>query len=376
MKVLFNLIPTQPLGSKRHGGGKYGEAILRYIVSHKYEVICVFNSRKWLNPDVEKLLFYNNVPLYDIQECSIPDIIDKCGITTYYTPIVNKKTIGQWKCRMVGTIHGLRSLEMPIDSMFCKYKGLKPIAKYLVLKYFGSYYRMRESRFLRDTLNLKNFNPITVSYHSSSSLKCFFPESKDKVIPVFYSPSTSLSDNETQKKYDEKYMFIVSASEPHKNALRAIIALDKLFSMGYLADVKVKITGAFSSKDFHYKFENIERFEFLGFVDEYELNCLFHDAYCLLYPSLNEGFGYPPLEAMKHGTPVVASPFTSITEVCSNAALYFNPYSVEEIMSRLLLITDDLIYSLYSQRAKDRYAIVKEKQDDDLKKLVEYIYDV
>ena len=169
---------------------------------------------------------------------------------------------------------------------------------------------------------------------------------------------------------------LVSAFVPFKNGLRAIVALDRLFSAGNLKDVKVKVTGLSTSQKYRYKIENPDKFDFLGFVSDEELEQLYHDAYCLVYPSLNEGFGYPPVEAMHYGVPVLASPFTSITEVCADAAIYFNPFSIEEIMGRILYIMNEEVRKLYSAKAFEQYNKIHLKQEEDLNKLVDYIFSV
>lgn len=374
-KILFNVIPTQPARSKRHGGGRYGECVIKYIITHGYKVFCAYDSNKWLNPDIKKLVNDNNVVLYDVNDLSISDIIEKEHITTYYTPMVNSGTVGEWNCKIVGTIHGLRSLETPADTMYWKYKGLKNLAMYVGYNYFGSAFRKRRSKFLSRLLSKENFFPVTVSRHSSYSIKTYFPVTMGKEeIPIFYSPSTNIGHEICETKYNEKYIFIVSAFVPFKNGLRAIMALDKLFDNGCLEGYKVKVTGLASPNSYRYKLRNPEKFEFLGFVTDEELEQLFHDAYCLVYPSLNEGFGYPPIEAMHYGVPVLASPFTSITEVCGDAAVYFNPFSVEEIMGRILYMLNDDVRQEYSKKSLGQYEVIHKKQEEDLKGLVEYIY--
>ncbi len=174
--------------------------------------------------------------------------------------------------------------------------------------------------------------------------------------------------------YHEKFFLLVSANRSEKNSLRAIIALDNLFSNGELSDFSVRITGVSNEKYYRYKIKNKERFHFMGYVDDSSLTQLFHDTYCLIYPSLNEGFGYPPLEAMRFKKPVLASPFTSITEVCDNAAIYFNPFSIEEIEARILQIQNNEDYSVYSERALKQYEKVKKIQVRDLDRLIDYIY--
>jgi glycosyltransferase involved in cell wall biosynthesis len=84
-----------------------------------------------------------------------------------------------------------------------------------------------------------------------------------------------------------------------------------------------------------------ERVRFTGFIDDCELACYFAGADCLVFPSLYEGFGLPPLEAMACGCPVLASRAASLPEVCADAALYCDPYSVPDIAEKLVLMAGD-----------------------------------
>ena len=70
---------------------------------------------------------------------------------------------------------------------------------------------------------------------------------------------------------------------------------------------------------------------FLGYVSIDVLRVFFDMAKVFVFPSLYEGFGLPPLEAMAHGTPVVASNTSALPEVVGNAALLVNPENVFEI---------------------------------------------
>ena len=77
-----------------------------------------------------------------------------------------------------------------------------------------------------------------------------------------------------------------------------------------------------------------------GRVPREELARLYRTASALIFPSLYEGFGQPPLEAMASGLPVAASRAGSLPEVCGNAALYFEPTSVDEIAEAILAILE------------------------------------
>jgi glycosyltransferase involved in cell wall biosynthesis len=74
---------------------------------------------------------------------------------------------------------------------------------------------------------------------------------------------------------------------------------------------------------------------FLGFVPIEVLRIFYDVAKIFVFPSLYEGFGLPPLEAMAHGTPVVTSNTSSLPEVVGNAALMVNPENVFEIRRAL-----------------------------------------
>ena len=80
---------------------------------------------------------------------------------------------------------------------------------------------------------------------------------------------------------------------------------------------------------------------FFGFVPERTLAALYRLADAFAFPSLYEGFGLPPLEAMACGTPVVTSRISSLPEVVGDAALLVDPYSVEDISSGLERVLGD-----------------------------------
>jgi glycosyltransferase involved in cell wall biosynthesis len=83
-----------------------------------------------------------------------------------------------------------------------------------------------------------------------------------------------------------------------------------------------------------------DRVRFAGEVSDIELRALYAGASALVLPSLYEGFGLPVLEAMQLGCPVLASTAASLPEVGGDAALYFDPHSVEELSARLLQTLD------------------------------------
>jgi glycosyltransferase involved in cell wall biosynthesis len=81
--------------------------------------------------------------------------------------------------------------------------------------------------------------------------------------------------------------------------------------------------------------------EFKSNIDDEKLIELYNQAKIFLFPSLYEGFGLPPLEAMACGTPVITSNISSMPEVCQDAAIYTNPHSIEDIKNKLEMLIDD-----------------------------------
>jgi len=377
-KILFYLECTQPgKTGKRHGGGRYGEIVFKRIVEKGFPVAAFYNSGKWFNPEISKLIEDNNIDFYDAQKAPLEKVIMQNGFERVYYPMEVYGRLMQIDCcELYGTVHGLRAMELKFDPFIFRYKRIRWKEKFVFLTKFlfpGIGYKHAREHY-RQIIENENFHFAMVSNHSCYMMHSFFPNSKQRKIPCFYSPSTS-SEKELSTRCTEKYFLMVSANRWEKNVLRGIMAFDRLFSMGYLQDCRVKITGVEKAEAFFYKIQNKDRFGFYGYVDDSELEQLYHDAYAFVYPTQNEGFGYPPLEAMHYGVPVITSSHTSVPEVCGDAVLYFNPYSIEEIMARILAISEPKNHAEYSQRAKQRFELITARQREDLDNLINFIYE-
>ncbi len=148
------------------------------------------------------------------------------------------------------------------------------------------------------------------------------------------------------ERYQVNYPFLLYAGaiRPHKNVVRIIEAFSALKSElakeRRFADLKLIIIGDDLSNNPRLRrtvvsggVQNDVRF--LGFVPIEVLRIFYDVAKIFVFPSLYEGFGLPPLEAMAHGTPVVTSNTSSLPEVVGNAALMVNPENVFEIRRAL-----------------------------------------
>ena len=148
------------------------------------------------------------------------------------------------------------------------------------------------------------------------------------------------------QRYQVTYPFILYAGRisPHKNLVRIIEAFSALRAElekdDKYPDLKLIIIGDELSKNPDLRRTVIKsgvqnEVRFLGFVPIEVLRIFYDLAKVFIFPSLYEGFGLPPLEAMVHGTPVITSNTSSLPEVVGNAAVLVNPENVFEIMRAL-----------------------------------------
>ena len=104
--------------------------------------------------------------------------------------------------------------------------------------------------------------------------------------------------------------------------------------------------------------KNQEHIRYLGYVSDTKLSHIYNLATIFIYPSLYEGFGLPPLEAMACGTPVIVSNVASLPEVCGSAALYVDPTDIEDIKDKILiLLNDEILREEFSKKSKAQAAL-------------------
>lgn len=214
---------------------------------------------------------------------------------------------------------------------------------------------------------------LTVSNYSKSSIMYNFGIDDNRIC-VKYSPERiyiKSEDSQSQHMNDEleglinrgiKYYLIVSANRSTKNAKKALRAFKKFASVR--KDHYV-VTIGFGKILFENHID-------LPFLDDADLEIAYKSCYALLYPSLFEGFGYPPLEAMKYGKPILSSNVCSMPEVLGDAPIYFSPIYESAIFNALLSL-DDENYEYQSRKSLRQYEIVSKRQAEDLVSLVDQL---
>lgn len=169
------------------------------------------------------------------------------------------------------------------------------------------------------------------------------PRSRFRVVPNGADHIHAIeSDSETPEILGLtgiRYLLTVASENPTKNLRRLMEA----FAKSGVRDLRLVLVGGenravFSDSPAEANSPLIIR---TGFIDDPQLKWLYENAEAFLFPSIYEGFGLPPLEAMVCGCPVVVSDIPSLREVCGDAALYFNPMDIESIQDALVRISTD-----------------------------------
>lgn len=200
---------------------------------------------------------------------------------------------------------------------------------------------------------------VTISHFSKNELSRYLRinQAKIKVITEGCDHIIGLFENDSQirnHQIEAPFFLIVGSSSKHKNTGIVRRALES----GISTRIKLVVVGGTYSKVFNKdSFAKNRNVVDIGYVTDEELKSLYANATGFIFPSLYEGFGLPPLEAMACGCPVICSNHASLPEVCGDAAYYVNPLEISEIRYAInqLLENNELRKSLISkgnERAK------------------------
>lgn len=143
------------------------------------------------------------------------------------------------------------------------------------------------------------------------------------------------------------YILAVGSIQPRKNLTRLIEAYAGLRRQRAHDKLPPLVIAGKRAWLFEETLRAVERcgiddaVKFTGYVPEADLPALYSGAHCFVYPSFFEGFGLPPLEAMRCGTPVIAGDRTSLPEVVGDAGLLVDPFDTDAITSAIARLIDD-----------------------------------
>lgn len=189
---------------------------------------------------------------------------------------------------------------------------------------------------------------ITVSNYTKNEIIGRFPSAKQKDIVVTYeacAAALSRRGGDAVAAAAKPYALYVGNAYPHKNLERLLDAFAK-FRAGGHGDWRLVLVGA---EDYFYRRLKAEahgkgldaNVTFHGHATDAELGALYDGASFYAFPSLCEGFGLPPLEAMCHGLPVASSNACCLPEILGDAAKYFDPADADGMARAFAAVADD-----------------------------------
>jgi glycosyltransferase involved in cell wall biosynthesis len=187
---------------------------------------------------------------------------------------------------------------------------------------------------------------IAVSNFTQSEISECLMVSKEEII-VLYQGLNHERFELGDKERKEQVLFVGNLM-PHKNLIRLLEAFTIVRRK--FPHLRLKIAG-----DIKQQLPITEHVDILGKVSDEEVVHLYQESMITVHPSLYEGFGLPPLEAMSCGCPAIVSQMASLPEVCGDAALYVNPLDPHNIAGAIeRLLVDQELYRELQRRGVER----------------------
>lgn len=284
-----------------------------YILGNPKELL-TFNYLKVNNVTIIKCI----APIYSIKEQielirNIPTDTDIMWSPHYNVPVL-------YKGKLLVTIHDVFHLAMP--------------------QFVNGLHKKLYAKFMFEIVKRKSSKIICVSNFSANELKKYIGVDDSKIIVVYAGVDQDfflVSIGELV--HNKPYLLYVGNVKPHKNLsnlIRAFLNIkDKInYDLIIVGKKEGFITGNCKVEELIKG--NEDRIIFTGYVSDDKLKQYYKQAKLFIFPSLYEGFGSPPLEALSAGIPVIASDIPAVKEVCANMVNYFNPYDINDISLTIL----------------------------------------
>lgn len=356
--------------------------------------------------DMQESVLNQRVPITFVDVCgrTIPDIVVEYRIDRFF--IAMSQVLGDYPdidlahvgCEVLCVTHDVCNEERYYNQMDYYYKFIQPKYQFenrnepkwmiffrlkdstpRLVKWLIQTRKNRERektlQSMQRIMKMVHANPnvhmIAVSDYTRRSLQYNFGISAEQ-ISVLYSPeriyaeSKETIENNTLRdiiQNGQRYYLLINANRVQKNPFKAVHAFEK-FAQQSGSDAKLLALGYQGNDTAHVKS--------VAWLSDSDLANAYKHCYALIYPSFFEGFGYPPIEAMHYGKPVLCSYCTSMPDIFGNAPIWFSPLYETAIFEALNKL-DDSNYEEYVQRSKNQYEKIRKRQQADLDKLIQMI---
>lgn len=196
---------------------------------------------------------------------------------------------------------------------------------------------------------------ITISQSARQDLQDILKIPPEKIHVVYgaapksFEPVTNpekLAEVRQEYQLPEQFLLYVGTLEPRKNLNRLVRAFGRLKEQGYPHKLVLAGPWGWSMNGFQQQIGELnlgDSVKLLGYIPDEDLPALYSLATVFVFPSIYEGFGLPPLEAMACGTPVLSSKNSSLAEICGEAAFLVDPLDEESLLNGLQQVLGDSV---------------------------------
>jgi glycosyltransferase involved in cell wall biosynthesis len=313
------------------------------------------------------------IKMIDVSTTNLTDIVEAYHINTFFIGCVqeleNYRELSGLKCKVIVVAHDLSFEEIHRDDIDIYHraqnKSTASLVNWLLLHKRKS---RTKSWHIVNTVQLIANNPkaeiVAVSNYTKSSILYAYDVPPDR-IHVWYSPERIYVEHHGDVMNSElaniinsgkRFMLLLGMQHPLKNTRKAVHAF-KRFAERH-SDYYLVTTGMMTDKQFANHIP-------LPFLSEGDLQKAYSSCHALIYPTLFEGFGYPPVEVMRYGKPVLASNIGPVREVLAEAPIYFSPLYETDIYQALCRFVETS-YPALQEACRKRYQEISARQQKDL----------
>lgn len=378
MNLLFDMITT----CRRTGAGEYVRRIFYALLDvvrqqQDIHVTCLYDSSRGIAYDdlaITKQESYG-VNILDIHGQDLMQLLENYKIDRVFIGCAQfwhqYKGIDNIACEAVCVIHDLSHQEKWRNHID-EYNKLR---KKSILALCYSLFRLRRHKgadhLIKPFITLAKNNAkaylVVVFDYTRASLQ-YLTDAPMEKVKVLYSPLRLVPEERPVENTaiaalinnKEKFFVLLGAHISLKNGYKAIPAFARYIEAGGTG--KLLTIGRGIKKQYDCQVTT-------GFISDSDLNAAFRHCHALIYPSLFEGFGYPPLEVMRYGKPVLCSSACSMPEVLEDAPIYFMPL-YETAIFKALQTFDKTNYDTLVQRSRRQYEKTSLRQEADLQELL------
>lgn len=382
MNILIDFLSLM----RKNGAAEYLRTIILELLHNQEEMESVrlygvYDSRFGIAYEEMSLaeMEKKGIKMVDISTTTLVDIERNLNIDKFFIGCVQVLEayhgLGDLKSNVIVVVHDLSFEETHREEMDLYFRAQnKSVSSLINWLLFHKKKCRQKACYILNTINLIKNNPkaeiIAVSEYTKSSILYAYNIPEER-IHVLYSPERVYVDDSGGVNEDlvslvrsgKRFMLLLGTQHPLKNTQRALHAFKRFVEDN--PDYYLVTTGKTIEKAFPNHIP-------LSFLSDRDLQLAYKSCYALIYPTMFEGFGYPPVEVMRYGKPVITSNIGPVREVLAGAPIYFSPLYETDIFQALnLLIHAD--YHAMQEASQSRYGEIQTRQKNDLKTLLAMI---